>query len=117
MSTSLNTTFYVGFKFLLQERKDDFIWFLTILRTLYRRLDLKDPKVIVTDRDIALMAAIREITLNKRMSYIPPRGSPAGLLMLEMTDSHKELVDSTSPPPPLVTVIETSYVWHKLLSH
>lgn len=32
-----------------------------MLRNLYRRLDLTDPKVIVTDRDIALMAAIREI--------------------------------------------------------
>lgn len=32
-----------------------------ILRSFYRRLDLEDLKIIVTDRDIALMAAIHEI--------------------------------------------------------
>ncbi len=32
----LNNTFYVAFKFLFQEKKEDFIWFLTILRTLYK---------------------------------------------------------------------------------
>ncbi len=51
----------MAFGFLLQEKKEDFTWFLTILRSLYRQLDLEDPKVIVTDRDIALMAAIHEI--------------------------------------------------------
>lgn len=60
-TTYLNTTFYVAFGFLLQEQKDNFIWFLTILRNLYRQLNLSDPKVIVTDQDIVLMAAIREI--------------------------------------------------------
>ena len=60
-TTCLNTTFYVAFGFLLQERIEDFTWFLRILQTLYRRLDLEDPKVIVTDRDSALMAAIRNV--------------------------------------------------------
>lgn len=32
-----------------------------ILRSLYRQLDLEDPKVIVTDRDIVFMIAIHEI--------------------------------------------------------
>ena len=57
----LNGTFYVAFDFLLWEKKEDFTWFLTILHSLYQQLDLEDPKVIVTDRDIALMAAIYEI--------------------------------------------------------
>ena len=60
-TTCLNGTYYVAFGFLLQKKKEDFTWFLTILRSLYRRLDLEDPKVIVTDRDIAVMAAIHEI--------------------------------------------------------
>ncbi|WP_375449254.1 transposase [uncultured Nostoc sp.] len=60
-TTCLNTTFYAAFGFLLQERTKDFTWFLGIFQTLYRRLDLEDPKVIVIDRDAALMAAIREI--------------------------------------------------------
>lgn len=60
-TTCLNRTFYVAFGFLLQEKKEDFTWFLMILHSLYRRLDLEDLKVIVTDRDTALMAAIHEI--------------------------------------------------------
>lgn len=60
-TTSLNTTFYAAFGFLLQERTEDFVWFLRILRNLYARLDVEDPKVIVTDRDAALMSAIREV--------------------------------------------------------
>lgn len=60
-TTCLNTTFYSAFGFLLQERIEDFIWFLRILQTLYRQLDLEDLKIIVTDRDSALMAAIRKI--------------------------------------------------------
>lgn len=60
-TTCLNTTFYAAFGFLLSQRTEDFIWFLRILQNLYRRLDLKDPKVIVTDRDAALMAAIHEV--------------------------------------------------------
>ena len=61
-TTCLNTTFYVAFAFFLHKRKDDFIWFLTMLRNLCRRLDLTDPKVIMIDRDIAMMAAIRKIS-------------------------------------------------------
>lgn len=60
-TTCLNSTFYSAFWFLLQEQKEDFTWFLTILRTLYRRLDLKDSKVIVTDWDAALMAVISKV--------------------------------------------------------
>lgn len=65
-TTCLNTTFYAAFGLLLQERIEDFTWFLRILQTLYRRLDLKDPKVIVTDRDSALMAVIREVFPHKK---------------------------------------------------
>lgn len=60
-TTCLNTTFYIIFEFLFQEKKEDFIWFFTILCTLYRQLDLKNPKVIVTGQDIALIVVIYEI--------------------------------------------------------
>lgn len=45
-TTCLNTTFYIAFGFLFQEWKHDFIWFLTMLHNLYRRLDLTDLKVL-----------------------------------------------------------------------
>ena len=48
-TTCLNTTFYAAFGFLPQEQIKDFTWFLRILQTLYRPLDLEDPKVIVTN--------------------------------------------------------------------
>ena len=59
--TCLNGSYYVAFGFLLQEKKGDFTWFLIILCSFYQRLDLKDPKVIVSNWDIALMTAIHEI--------------------------------------------------------
>lgn len=64
--TCLNSTFYVTFGFFLQERIEDFTWFLKILQTLYRELDLKDPKVIVTNRDFALMAVIHKVFLHTK---------------------------------------------------
>lgn len=60
-TTCLNTTFYAAFGFLLQERIGDFTWFLRILQTLYRQLDLEDLKVIVTNWASTLMAAIGNV--------------------------------------------------------
>lgn len=62
--TCLNSPFYVAFGFLFQEQKKDFTKFLTIFRTLYRQLDLKNSKVIITDQDAALMAAIYKVFLH-----------------------------------------------------
>ena len=60
-TTALNTSFYVGFAFLRQERKEDYVWFLQQLKTLYRMLHISYPKVVVNDRDIGLMAAIYSV--------------------------------------------------------
>lgn len=60
-TTCLNITFYIVFRFLLKEWIEDFAWFLRILQTLYRQLDLKDSKVIITNWDLTLMAAIYKV--------------------------------------------------------
>ena len=60
-TTALNTSFYVEFAFLRQERKENYVWFLQQLKTLYRMLNISYPKVVVTDRDIGLMAAIYSV--------------------------------------------------------
>lgn len=60
-TTALNTSFYVGFSFLRQERQEDYIWFLQQLKHLYRKLEIPYPKVVVTDRDVGLMAAIYKV--------------------------------------------------------
>lgn len=62
-TTCLKSIFYATFKFLFQKQKKDFTWFLTILCTLYKQLDLKDSKVIITDQDIELIAAISKVFL------------------------------------------------------
>ena len=68
-TTALNTSFYVGFAFLRQERKEDYVWFLQQLKTLYRMLNISYPKVVVTDRDIGLMAAIYSVFLTHVICY------------------------------------------------
>ena len=57
-STALETSFYIAFAFLDGEEELDFNWVIEQLKELYSELDLKDPIVIVTDRDLALMNAI-----------------------------------------------------------
>ena len=57
-TTALNTSFYVGFAFLRQERKEDYFWFLQQLKTLYRMLNISYPKVVVNDRDIGVIAMV-----------------------------------------------------------
>lgn len=59
----LNSIFYTTFSFFLQKQKEDFIWFFIIFHTLYRRLDLKNRKIIITNRDIVLIAIIKEVLL------------------------------------------------------
>jgi len=56
--TSLGTTFIVGFAFLDKETKNHYDWVLYHLVHLYGSLGLPPPRVIATDRDLALMEAI-----------------------------------------------------------
>lgn len=56
--TSIGTTFIVGFAFLAKETKEYYNWVLYQLRMLYDSLGLAPPRVIATDRELALMEAI-----------------------------------------------------------
>jgi len=56
--TSLGTTFIVGFAFVHKETKEYYDWILYYLVQLYESLGLPFPRVIATDRDLALMEAI-----------------------------------------------------------
>ncbi|XP_070667353.1 PKS-NRPS hybrid synthetase cheA-like [Malus domestica] len=57
--TSTNITFSVAFAFIDHEKEDNYTWALTRLKTLMN--DDCIPGVIVTDRDLALMNAIRNV--------------------------------------------------------
>ena len=52
--TPLNTTFYVGFCFLIAEKEVDFTWALERLRDILEGFNVPDPRVIVTDDEGAL---------------------------------------------------------------
>ena len=56
--TSLHKNFWIGFCFLRNEAEPDFRWVLLCIRTLYRRIGLRGPKVILTDRAWALINAL-----------------------------------------------------------
>ncbi|KAK3221283.1 hypothetical protein Dsin_008308 [Dipteronia sinensis] len=57
--TSTNLTFCVGFALFQFEREDNYVWALEKLKTIME--DKMLPSVIVTDRELALMNAIRKI--------------------------------------------------------
>ena len=59
--TALGTSFYIAFAFLEKEEEEDFVWVLEMLKALYKHIGLKNPEVIVTDRDLALMNAIATV--------------------------------------------------------
>ena len=57
-ATSLGTSFYIALAFIDGEEEPDFDWIIVQIKELYRELGLKDPIVLVTDRDLALMNVI-----------------------------------------------------------
>lgn len=59
--TSLGITFYVGFAFLAKEHEEDFVWVLTALKEYLVQTEVDAPEVLVTDRDMGLIAAIRTV--------------------------------------------------------
>jgi hypothetical protein len=54
--TCFNTTFFACFIFLKNEKKEDYEWALTCVARLF--VDSERPKVIVTDRELALINAV-----------------------------------------------------------
>ncbi|GAU15779.1 hypothetical protein TSUD_235950 [Trifolium subterraneum] len=58
--TSTERTYNVGFPWLTNEKEDNFIWALQQLRSLVRN-EGSLPKVILTDRDTALMNAVGQV--------------------------------------------------------
>lgn len=59
--TNLHTSFYLGYCFMIHEEKEDYIWALNALLDMLLEQNIPDPKVIITDRDLGLMGAIRDV--------------------------------------------------------
>ncbi len=59
--TALNTSFYIAFAFMLHETAEDYIWVLKQLNAVYRRLNINDPEVNITDRDSGLILASHRV--------------------------------------------------------
>lgn len=57
--TGLHTTFYVAFAFIAREDEEYYSWILLQLQALYRKLQLLDPKAIITDCEAGLLPAMR----------------------------------------------------------
>ncbi|XP_028053414.1 uncharacterized protein LOC114257809 [Camellia sinensis] len=62
--TSTDMSFSVAFAYLQFERIDNYVWVLTTLRSLFD--DIVIPKVIVMDRELALMNAINSVFSTSR---------------------------------------------------
>jgi hypothetical protein len=58
--TSCEETYSVGFAFISNEKEENFTWVLQQCMRLFRSKEVK-PKVIVTDRDAALMNAVATV--------------------------------------------------------
>jgi FAR1 DNA-binding domain./MULE transposase domain. len=60
-STGLGTTFYAAFVFLSSETEEDYQEALKMLHMVLEKRGIKYPEVIVTDRDLGLMNAVKSI--------------------------------------------------------
>ena len=52
--------FYIDFAFVDREKKNRYMWIIDQLKTLYKSLDIRDSIVVVVERDIDLIKALRE---------------------------------------------------------
>lgn len=59
--SSLGTTFYVGFAFLMEEKEQDYTWAMKQVHRVYLGFSMEGPPVHVTDRDLALMNALEQV--------------------------------------------------------
>jgi hypothetical protein len=59
--SNVGTTFNVALCFIKQEAEGDFLWALEQLKNLVMRSENSFSKVMVTDRDLALISAIRVV--------------------------------------------------------
>ena len=59
--TLINVLFYIAFCFIPQEEEADYVWVLQQYRNIYIKLDIPDPLVSITDRDITLIRAHHDI--------------------------------------------------------
>ena|SRR5579862_5512136 len=60
-TTVFGTSFYVGFAFIAGEGNGDYLWAIKELKTLMYGEDISDPAMVVTDRELALINALKEI--------------------------------------------------------
>lgn len=57
----LNTTFYLGFAFLAEEKEEDYKWALEQVREIYSDFTISRPEMVVIDRDTTLLNALDSI--------------------------------------------------------
>ncbi len=60
-ATSLHQTFHAGFAFLKTETVDDYKWALRQMQSLYQDFSVQHLRIIVTDRDLGMLEAIRQV--------------------------------------------------------
>ena len=56
--TPTHSSFIVGFAFILKETEEDYTWAMQQIKKLYRYCDIPNPKVLITDADLAFANAI-----------------------------------------------------------
>ena len=59
--TSLGTNFWVAFCFLRNEKEGDFRWVMRCIQALFRQLGLRGPKIVLTDRALAVINALQDV--------------------------------------------------------
>ncbi|MFQ6639292.1 hypothetical protein Gotur_016571 [Gossypium turneri] len=66
--TSINKTFSIAFAFIINEKKENYNWALTCLKLTLE--ECMYPRVIVTDRELALMNACQQVFLIESSTWI-----------------------------------------------
>src|SRR3954454_21153651 len=92
-TTALGTSFFVSFAFLTGETNDDYLWVIKELKTLIRGEEILDPSVVVTDCELALINALKEVFLWSQNLLCEWHISKAVLTYIKHERIFKSMVD------------------------
>jgi MULE transposase domain len=70
-ASSLNETTQIGLAFISGEAEHDFDWIMRVLRKLFENHQIRPPRIIVTDRQLALINALKEMKHTTLIMRIP----------------------------------------------
>ncbi|KAH1040033.1 hypothetical protein J1N35_041776 [Gossypium stocksii] len=106
--TSTNKTFSIAFAFIINEKEENYNWALTCLKLTLE--ECMYPRVIVTDRELALMNACQQAFPDATRQNLPCFGLLRGFVALEALDILEGELQRSSRHNLTLQIVVVNYV-------